>query len=210
MYYVSSLVKRMRDHTLDYIIVTGDLTSYGSITEAYNILSILKSISQRLYFIPGDYDHKMLAEYSWDDEGLINVHGKCYQLNEKYFIVGVGGGLLTAESRNFQLRDQEIYDILNKAISKCKDSNNLILITHTPPLGLQCDVEGYGSLAIREIAREFKPLLIVSGHIHDCKCISLIDEVKVVLPGPLRRGYYSIISIVDHEVNVYLERIDVY
>ena len=72
---------------------------------------------------------------------------------------------------------------------------NLIAIMHNPPKDTKCDtISGgvhVGSPLLRKFIENYKPLAVVTGHIHESAGISEIGETTVINPGSLSEGKYG-------------------
>lgn len=77
--------------------------------------------------------------------------------------------------------------------------NNLIIIAHNPPKDTKLDaVAGgihVGSPLIRAFIDSKKPLLVVSGHIHESAAIDSLGPTTLVNPGSLADGHYAVAEI---------------
>lgn len=77
--------------------------------------------------------------------------------------------------------------------------NNLIIIAHNPPKDTKLDVVAsgvhVGSPLIRAFIDSKKPLLVVSGHIHESAAIDSIGPTTLVNPGSLADGHYAVAEI---------------
>jgi Icc-related predicted phosphoesterase len=77
--------------------------------------------------------------------------------------------------------------------------NNLIVIAHNPPKDTKLDMipNGIhvGSPLIRAFIDSKKPLLVVSGHIHESAAIDTIGPTTLVNPGALADGRYAVAEI---------------
>ena len=52
-----------------------------------------------------------------------------------------------------------------------------------------------GSPSIRAFLEAERPLLAVSGHIHEGRAVDSLGETTLVNPGPLCDGYYAVAEI---------------
>ncbi|HNY17265.1 MAG TPA: metallophosphoesterase family protein [Treponemataceae bacterium] len=77
--------------------------------------------------------------------------------------------------------------------------NNLIVIAHNPPKDTKLDMipngVHVGSPLIRAFIESKKPLLVVSGHIHESAAIDTIGPTTLVNPGALADGRYAVAEI---------------
>ncbi len=77
--------------------------------------------------------------------------------------------------------------------------DNLVVIAHHPPANTLLDLlpggAHAGSPSIRAFLEAERPLLAVSGHIHEGRAIDTLGETTLVNPGPLCDGYYAVAEI---------------
>jgi hypothetical protein len=52
-----------------------------------------------------------------------------------------------------------------------------------------------GSPLIREFIEKWKPLLVLSGHIHESAAVDAIGPTRMVNPGSLAEGKYALAEI---------------
>ena len=48
---------------------------------------------------------------------------------------------------------------------------------------------------LREFVEQYKPILVVTGHIHESKGVDKIGETTVLNPGALLEGSYSVVTL---------------
>jgi Icc-related predicted phosphoesterase len=169
----------------DAVIVAGDITHRGTVSEAAGILNALAKIAP-VYFVPGNMDPPALAGY--ESELVKPLHGRVQQLGP-YTVGGVGGSLPTPFGTPFEIDEDEIEGTL-KSLRPAPQ----LLVAHNPPRGCLDRVGGVvpvGSTSIRRYLEERRPLLSVHGHIHEDRGIEIIGETVIVNPGSLRDGHYA-------------------
>jgi len=77
-----------------------------------------------------------------------------------------------------------------------------IVVTHQPIHGFFDEVNGVntGSRVFREYLDRIKPILWITGHIHEHSGWSSRGETIILHPGPLMKGYYGLVKITDGRV----------
>lgn len=189
MYYLDLLKRKVRK--VSAVLVCGDITTYGSLVECKNILEIFSRIAP-VYFVPGECDPPNIT--SWDEEEIYNIHFRLLKIGE-YKVVGSGGAIATTSSRGFQIMESDILRSLRGVVDE-----NTIVVSHTPP-SETCSARGdMGSYSLRAIISKFKPILVTVGHVHNARCTEDVEGSKILNPGPLRRGYYSLVKLHDYKV----------
>ncbi|WFO75487.1 metallophosphoesterase [Desulfurococcaceae archaeon MEX13E-LK6-19] len=202
---VVNKLKGVIKNNIDYVIVAGDITHFGSLAEALRILSSLAEIAPVL-FVPGNCDPPELLRHNSFNGDIYNVHNKVIQVNE-YSIYGIGGSIITPFNTFIEYREDE----LTKFLSQLKeiDPSKTIIVTHNPPYGiLDRTFSGIhaGSKVFREFLEEKKPLLWITGHIHEAQGVEKINGTTIINPGPLFKRYYALITIEKNTIDVNIKR----
>lgn len=178
----------------DLVLVAGDLTDIGSLEDAKNILEIL---GRDVYYVPGNCDPIDLARGAPDfEKGCI--HGTAITRGD-ISLVGLGGSTITPFSTPFELTEEELEDLLDKAYSGVK--GEFILLTHDAPWNTKLDTtwskEHVGSKSIRRFIGKEKPTLHLCGHIHESAGIDKIGSTICVNVGPVSQKMYAWIDIAE-------------
>ncbi|MHA1349148.1 MAG: metallophosphoesterase [Candidatus Odinarchaeia archaeon] len=184
---------------IDLVVICGDLTHFGSIELAEDILKPLLNLGTVL-FVPGNCDARSLSE--WSIPGVVNLHGSAY-VHHDYSFIGVGGSNPTPFDTMFELSEIDIEILLRAGLKKLTEISNefskLFLVTHTPPYGCKLDLSKRGvhagSRAIRKFIEEYSPVIALAGHIHEGRGVDKIGETLVLNPGMSANGYYAILHI---------------
>ena len=180
----------------DYVLVLGDITDFGTIEVAEEILG---PIERKIYAIPGNCDPLDLPEKISDV--AVDMHGKTAKING-FHVAGLGGSNPTIFNTPFELKEDVIYDML-RPISK----EGMILMVHAPPYGINDMIPSglnVGSTSVLKIVKEFRPILVLSGHIHEDYGIKHIDGTTFVNPGPAKDGMYAVVEVDDGAVSARL------
>ena len=193
-------IKRILDEIkqdVDLILVCGDITHFGSVSETEAILKEITSRGFVTYFIPGNCDNVSLLD-SHEIGGAINIHGRVQKYKE-LAIAGIGGAPITPFNTNIELSENEFKTIIQDLENNIGEQSSWILCAHSPPYGTAIDrlYNGHnaGSKTIREFIEREKPLISIHGHIHEARGKDKIGDVTVINPGPARSRYYAIIDI---------------
>ena len=175
------------EEDVDFIIVLGDITDFGPEKVAEMILAPLE---KDVYSIPGNCDppsvHDTISGWT------VDMHGKTTNI-DGFHIAGLGGSNPSPFNTPFELDEDSIYKIL-KPISK----EGMILMVHAPPYGINDMIPAgfnVGSRSILKIVDEFRPILVLSGHIHEDYGAKYVNGTTFVNPGPAKDGMYAIVEI---------------
>jgi len=188
-------INRMIDENKpDAILFLGDVTEMGSSKEAVEILGAIKG---KKYVIPGNCDPRDMPENI--SSVAVNMHGKGADIGGVY-VAGLGGSNVTIFNSPFELPEEEI-DSKLRAVSK----EGMILMTHVPSLGILDHIPNgmsVGSPAVAKIVEDFKPLVALSGHIHEDVGAITKDGVLYVNPGPAKDGYCAFLTVENGKASV--------
>ncbi len=178
---------RIEEYRPDFTVFLGDVTDMGTGEEA---AKIIRDINSEVYVIPGNCDPRDMPKKI---SGVAHdMHGIGREIDGMYF-AGLGGSNITIFDTPFELTEDELYKGL-KQISK----KGMILMTHVPSYGILDQIpsgQSVGSKAVKRIVDEFRPILALSGHVHEAIGAVERDGTLFVNPGPARDGYSAIIDI---------------
>jgi len=197
-------------HEVDLAVICGDITNFGTVEQAKNLLTMLAEINIPTIFVPGNCDPPSLVDLNLN--GLTCIHGKLY-VNSDLAFIGLGGGTVSPFNTFFEMREEEIAKILRRCAENLRENVrkvNLIFVSHTPPKNTRLDRTFMGvhagSTSVRRFIEENRPLLTLCGHIHEARGVDRVGDTLVVNPGPAKQGNYAIVTIKGGEVNVELRR----
>ena len=178
-------------HSAELIIITGDITNFGSRKDAEKIINKLMTINSNLLGVAGNLDQPEVARYL-EDIGL-SLHGKGKIING-LGIVGLGGSNFTPFKTPYEFSEQELANLLAKGISQIGDIKDHILVSHTPPFQTKVDKlrngKHVGSTAVRTFIEQQQPLLCLTGHIHESRGQDYIGRTHILNPGMMKNGGY--------------------
>lgn len=184
----------------DLLVVCGDLTHFGGYKEAFEILS---DLGNKVFAIHGNCDYEDVLRFL--EEREISIHEKGREF-EGYNFGGFGGSTETPFKTPSEFPESEI----SKGLEKFKDLENFILMTHVPPRNTRIDRVFYlkhlGSRAVREFIEKEKPILALSGHVHEARGWDRIEKTLLINPGSFQKGFYAEISLED-EIEFRLKKI---
>jgi hypothetical protein len=180
-------------HGADGVIVLGDITHFGPGEWGEEFL---RSLPGKVYAIPGNCDppmaHQALAR------GAESLHRRRVVI-EGRDVVGYGGSNPTIFGTPNEVPEEEILEELSEVMTP-----GCILVIHCPPLGIN-DLTSRGvlggSTAVKEIVERFRPVLVLSGHIHEARGVVEREGTTFLNPGAAKDGFSAIVDIA--------ERIDV-
>ncbi|MEM0026567.1 MAG: metallophosphoesterase [Ignisphaera sp.] len=191
---------------VDLIIYCGDIAPYRQHFDTIKYITKLINYAEKfniskILAVPGNVDNpKHYFEASINNDIFMNLHENFYMYKE-YVFVGFGGSNITPFNTFFENTEDTIEKKLAALLENINNRNKIILTTHAPPYNSKCDVaysgQHIGSTAIRNIIERFKPILVLSGHVHESRCIDKIGNTTIINPGPMSKGYYAMVKLGD-------------
>lgn len=204
-HYLPQLRKEIS--TIDIMAIAGDLTTFGGRPAMEPSLPALRRFQVPVVAVCGNCDMPEIHDLMIEQD--ISVDGRTRTFESVTF-VGLGGSL-PCPSRTPNETDDEHFGIcLQQALGDWEGpSEQLIVLTHQPAYGTALDQTGplrhTGSRALRRFIETHRPILAISGHIHEARGIDHIGPTTLVNPGPFKAGYYAIAHIEESEVEVELK-----
>ena len=196
----------------DVILIGGDITNFGTMEQARNLLSILAETKIPLFFVPGNCDPPSLVNLNFNNVKCIHGEGVIY--NDLVFM-GVGGSSITPFNTPFEMSEEKIAEILQSCLKSLSDKigeRKIILISHPPPKNTKLDrtVLGIhaGSVSVRRFIEEHSPLLTLCGHIHEAKGRDQIGRTLIINLGSAKWGNYAVVNV-EKKVNVKLQTLKI-
>lgn len=195
---------KARTVDIDVIVISGDITHFGSVQNAKTVFSPILKLKMPVFFVPGNCDPPSLAKINL--EGAFCIHGSCETYDNVMF-AGVGGGPISPFGTPFEMTEHEIMKVLNQSFKHCQSKTWMILVSHTPPKDTKLDVafsgEHVGSSSLRKYIEGKRPSIAFCGHIHEARGIDHIGNTVIVNPGPARHRQCAVANISEKiEVNL--------
>jgi Icc-related predicted phosphoesterase len=187
-----SFALKAEEDRAEIVIVCGDITHFGTLRQAEELLSLLTGLRVPVLFVPGNCDPPSLLGV--DIEGVKCIHGQSVTYCDVTFL-GLGGSTPTPFSTPFEMTEENIMETLNHASENLASSRWIVLVSHPPPRNTRLDKthlgRHVGSLSVRKFVEERKPSVVFCGHIHEAKGKDRINNTVLVNPGPARHGDYA-------------------
>ena len=180
----SELTKRLAEKAekekVDLVLLCGDNTSPF---ETEDLIKPFKKKNKDVLIIPGNHDSFATTEFIANLYGIKNLHG--------YSIIHNGIGFFGAGGADIgpgAISENELFRTLKKAHSGLEKIKTKIMITHQHQKGSNSELSGVkGSEAVTKAIKEFKPDILIHGHIHEAEGIEeIIGNTKVINVG--RKG----------------------
>jgi len=201
-------------NSMNALLVAGDLSSYsGEYVDVLKVLNTVALKNKKVIVVIGNMDSPNLINIINNSYPSITcLHGTITKLGN-LITAGLSGGLYSPFNTPFELSENDFERLIANIIKEIGNIKNehLVLLSHTPPYGTKVDLTftglHVGSKSIRKFVEEFKPLIVISGHIHEARGVDKLGSTLIVNPGPLFKGYYAILNIEDKNVKVNLKKL---
>jgi len=177
----------LKDMSLDGAIVLGDITHFGPPSWASEFLS---QLIRPAYAVPGNCDP--LGTLQNIEEVATSLHRRKVRI-DGWTLGGHGGSNPTIFNTPNEMPEEEIEDGLRPIMEK-----GMALVVHCPPLGtldLTSVNRHAGSVAIARLVEEFRPRVVLSGHIHEARGIVEKDGTLYMNPGAAKEGFSAVIEL---------------
>jgi len=189
------ILKRIDEHKSDLVVICGDITHFGPASWAKDFLD---EIPIRTLAVPGNCDPVDTIDAIVESKAAA-LHAKKVEI-AGYKFIGFGGSNRTPFNTPFEFSEKEIFDSLDPIMEE-----KAILVAHAPPYG-HVDyhpIKGHlGSKSIAKIVHKYKPLLALSGHIHEARGVEYGSTV-FVNPGAAMFNYAAAVTL-GNEIRVEL------
>lgn len=159
--------------------------------------------------VPGNWDDAAACAYL-TGQG-INLHGRHVILDQIAF-AGAGGSLPALVPTPNELTEEELAQVLARAITMLDSTVPLVLLCHQPPARTRNDWTSaqmhVGSEAVRTFIETVQPLVCFTGHIHEGVGVDTLGRTPIVNPGPLWQGGYAYAELLPQSVRVECRRFE--
>ena len=180
---VKALAEKAQKENVDLAVLAGDLTFAEQSTQG--IIGPFAKLNKKVLLIPGNHETPATTDFLAELYGAVSLHGYSYKFKD-IGLFGCG----SANMGNFQLSETEIFDLLKRSYKYIKDSKKKIMVTHVHPKGSSMEkLTNFfpGSSGVTKAIKEFKPDLLLCGHVHEAEGIEeRIDKTLVINVG--RKG----------------------
>ncbi len=201
------IIKYLKGHKVDLVIITGDITQFGPAELGEEILNEIASFEIPVLAIPGNCDPETIHN-KIDNSKAVNIHCRS-MIIKNIGVCGFGGSNPTPFDTPLEFEEVQIYDEASKVLKGISNQKITLFVTHAPPYDTKTDLlpsgEHAGSTSIRKIIEEYQPSLCVCGHIHESRGVDEIGETKIINPGEISQGYGCLIRIDDSTEDKSLE-----
>ena len=171
----------------ELFVICGDITTFGPASFAESLLSGLKV---KCAAVPGNCDPAEVLGVI--EKHCISLHGRRVEISGIQF-VGLGGAPRCSHSTPLELEEGEIDALLSKTMVE-----DCVVVSHAPPVGtndMTKSGKSLGSSSLAKFIEQYRPRLLLSGHVHEAR--SVVEKKGTVFanPGPLKEGFAVIAEL---------------
>ncbi|MBD3406797.1 MAG: YfcE family phosphodiesterase [Candidatus Lokiarchaeota archaeon] len=192
---VPKIARIAQQEQVDAIVIAGDITNFGPISTASQIIRGLLVVGVPTYWIPGNCDLKEMNDHS--SMPPKSIHFAITEMDD-YVFVGFGGSTPTPFPGMYEFSESYYLEKAHSLLGQVNKSKQLVIVSHVPPFGTSTDRlytgDQVGSKTMREIIEIYNPVAFLCGHIHESRNSDYIQDTLIVNPGPAMNGYYGIIE----------------
>lgn len=182
------MVKKIIDKSkkVDFLVCLGDISFFEQGLKL--ILQDLDKIGKKIIMLPGNHEDEItLQKLCEKTKNIIYMHEMILEIGDVLFVSYGSGGFLIEDTRFDEFINEHKLEIMN--------AKKVVLLTHQPPFNTKLDLiygKPVGNMNIKDFIVEYKPILAVSGHLHDnFNKKEKIGNTLVINPGP----YGKIINV---------------
>lgn len=181
----------------DGVIFAGDFAKFGNEETGLPALEKLCSKHDAIFSVIGNCDNPSFIEET--EKHDISVEKQLVIYEGLAFSGSGGGSKFTGTTPNEKSEEELMADFKIITEQGEQEWNNLIAVSHNPPKNTDCDkISGgvhVGSELFTQFIEQYKPLAVVTGHIHESAGICKVGTTTVINPGPLLEGKYAWLEV---------------
>ena len=185
-----------RETKADAVIVGGDLTTWGKLSDAEEALASIRSAGKPVFAVAGNMDSPEFDAFF--EKESVSVNGKGIRFHEAG-IFGVSGSPPTPMHTPYEISEEEIGQRAEQGWKDVAGARWNIFVPHAPPRDTKLDKillgRHVGSTAVRAFIEQHQPDVVVCGHIHEARGVDSIGKTQIVNCGQAGKGYYAIIRL---------------
>lgn len=185
-----------REIMYDLVLISGDVTTHGTPTEATAALKQFQVHGKPVFSIAGNMDSIEI------DDALsamgCSLNGKGILIGDIGFF-GVSAAPLSPIHTPYEISENEISQRAMAGWESVKNARWKVFVPHAPPYETKLDRmflgKHVGSTAVRTFIEKNKPDVVVCGHIHEARGTDILGSTLMINCGSAAQGNYAMIDI---------------
>jgi hypothetical protein len=157
------LVEQSEKEGVTHVFACGDWSILDNVPPY--LVSQFTNKGMKFFLQAGNHETLATTDSLAQQYGARHLHGDGVVYNDIGFF---GAGGTTQIGPNTQLSEEEMFDLLKQGFEKVKNAKRKVMLVHEHPEGTLFELGRFpGSKAIRKAIQDFKPDLVICGHIHE-------------------------------------------
>ncbi len=185
----------------DAVLFAGDFAEFMHTETALPAMEKLCSKHDDIFAVIGNCDERDFLETI--EKNDISVQNTLVSYQGLSFAGAGGGTKFRGATPNERDEEELMQDLAIVSSGQEAEWDNLIVISHNPPKDTACDAaqsdsgESFhvGSQMLREFVEKYKPLALITGHIHESAAVDKIGSTTVINPGALLESKYAWLTV---------------
>ncbi len=180
------------------VILGGDLTTRGSITEVEGAMETFRRFGVPVLSVLGNMDPPGLEPAFARTSTLVDARG---EILDGIGFFGVSAAPFSPLHTPHEISEEEIGRRAESGWRTVANVRPTVFIPHAPPSSTRLDKtflgRHVGSTSIRRFIEQRQPDAVVCGHIHEARGIDAIGRTRIINCGPASRGFYGVLEAGD-------------
>lgn len=157
------LVDKAEKEGVKFVFACGDWSNLDELPPY--LVSQFKKKGMHMFVQPGNHENFSTSAALAEQYGIKNLHGEGVVYNDVGFF-GAGGA--TQIGPHGLIDEADLFELLKEGFEKVKNAKKKVMLVHEHPAGTVFELGRFpGSDAIRRAILEFKPDVVICGHIHE-------------------------------------------
>jgi Icc-related predicted phosphoesterase len=157
------LVEQAEKEGVTHVFACGDWSMMDNVPR-YLVSQFTKK-GMKFFIQAGNHETLATTDSIAEEYGVRHLHGDGVVYDNVGFF---GAGGTTQIGPHTMLDEDELFALLKQGFEKVKNAKKKVMLVHEHPAGTLFEMDRFpGSKAIRRAIEEFKPDLVVCGHIHE-------------------------------------------
>lgn len=157
------LVEQAEKEKVTHVFLCGDWSQLDEMPPY--LISQFKNKGMKTFIQAGNHETLATANALAELYGIKHLHGDGVIYNDTGFF---GAGGCTQIGPHTVLDEKELFELLKQGFEKVRHARKKIMLVHEHPAGTIFELGRFpGSKAIRKAIEQFKPDVVLCGHIHE-------------------------------------------
>ncbi|MBU1247153.1 MAG: metallophosphoesterase [Proteobacteria bacterium] len=196
------------------VLLTGDLTNRGTTQAIREVYDDVAAFNPNIQAVIGNMDTDEVSSFL--DRRGANLHLKAMNLfpeldRPRVGAIGVGYSTPTPFNTPNEVSEDQLAQWLDQAWELTMPYDYIVAVIHNPPYKSTTDDLGggshVGSKAVLDFIKKNKPIICITGHIHESKSVDTIGSTTVINTGMLAHGGYAVIEASGNKVTASLNQV---